>query len=254
MNVYLGLLGKDLKLMRGWMLGGIAIMAAVSLLGGWLAYRQPVGAVSFLMTFPLFLHLFYIPVFLWISLSREWKDTPAMWLQLPRSGWGLLAAKLVSSVIGFVLSYAVAFALFYGISAMEINRFAGPPFAADFDPIVYVEYMQRSFIGVFLLVIYTSLNLGVWTILFKVSVQAVKRTLRRFSWLAMFVVFALLFWGYVALSETAAYSALTDWGAFTGDSVWAYLELKAGEFILDLPIMALFFYLAGWLMDRKVEV
>ncbi|MEF2968571.1 hypothetical protein V3851_22375 [Paenibacillus sp. M1] len=257
MDACLRLLGKDLKLMKGWILGGIAILVAVGLLGGWLAYRNSSGIISIGMTGFLFIQVFYLPVYLWISLSKEWRSTSAMWMQLPKSGWTLLAIKLVSAVIGMCVTYAIAYAMFYGISYIDGDFVWPQPFGTgepEFNPIPYIGYMRESFFGVFSVVFYLSAIIGIWTLLFSVSVQAVKPKLHRFSWPVMFIVLVLIIWGFLSLSETAGYAAVTKWGALTGDSAWAVMELHSGELVVDVLVCAIFFFLAGWLMERKVEV
>ncbi|CEH28837.1 hypothetical protein AM501_14290 [Aneurinibacillus migulanus] len=251
------LLGKDLKLMKGWMLGSLAVLVAVGLLSVWSAYQKPTGAVSVLMTVLLFIHIFYIPAYLWISLSKEWKGTYVYWLQFPQSGWTLLAVKMGSAVISLCISYAITYAFFFSIGQIEGNStllLAQSASLDEFDPRAYISYMKGAYLSVFSLILFMSLSLGFWILLFNISIQAVKRKLQRFSGFTIFVLFTFLFWCWFSFSGTEMYSTLTKWGAFSGDSVWAYLEMYKGEVVFELPLMAVFFFLAGWLLDRKVEV
>ncbi|WCN38895.1 hypothetical protein [Aneurinibacillus uraniidurans] len=258
MEVWIRLLGKDLKMMKGWFLGGIAVMIAINILGAWIAYETRVGASSFLLSFVLFIHALYVPVYIWISLSKEWRGTYVYWLQFPQSSWTLLAIKLGSALISLCISYVAAFVMFYGINQMDLNSskslmniMTGPD---AFDIRGYVDYMNEHFFSVFSLVLYMNVVFGVWALLFNISIQAVRRRLHRFSGIVMFVIFAFLLWAEFKFSTTNLYSSVTKWGAFSGDSVWAYLEMNMGELLFDLPIMIVYFFLAGWLVERKVEV
>ncbi|MGD8189913.1 hypothetical protein ACQCN2_08020 [Brevibacillus ginsengisoli] len=257
MDACLRLLGKELKLMKGWMLGSIAILVTVGLLGAWSAYQKPIGLISLLMIVILFIHVFYVPAYLWISLSKEWKGTYLNWLQFPQSGWTLLATKMLSAVISLCISYAIAYAFFFGIGHLDLNNTHLPAQLVDpngFDPSVNIRYMQGSFLSVFSMVLYMSLSLGVWILLLNITIQAVRRKLQKFSGFVTFVLFTFLFWAELTFSGTKMYSALTKWGAFSGDSVWAHLQMHAGEIVFGLLEMAVFFFVAGWLLDRKVEV
>ncbi|WP_276915270.1 hypothetical protein [Aneurinibacillus aneurinilyticus] len=253
----LQLLKKDLKMMKGWFLGGAAVIAVVGVLGAWLAYQTRVGTVSFLISFLLFIHVFYIPAYVWRSLSKEWKGTYVYWLQFPQSGWTLLAMKLVSAAISLCASYFIAYAIFYGISQIEMNskqQLLEVVVPDAFDVRSYIEYIRSSFLSMFSLILFLSVTLGVWVLLLNISIQAVRRWLHRFSGVVMLLLFIFLFWAELSFSNTQLYRSLTEWGAFTGTSAWAIIELHIGDVLFSLLEVTVFFFAAGWLVDRKVEV
>lgn len=258
MKTWSSLLRKEYLLNRSLILGVLLIILGTNLLVGFLEYRydNPYLGIGFCVLL-ISQSIWYLPVFLFTSLSKEWKSTAPLWLHLPQSGWQLLAAKVLAGLVAMVLTL-----LFLGLlsiwTAWEEISLILSDYTLPFSYLVpWGAYLA------FLLII-TSLYMALWAMMASVAMASVKSFLKKGHWLVGLAVLLLPTWGLNTLNQTSFYRSLTHWGAFQIHLPYpeTFMEFGklftfnffTGEVLFYLALCAGLFYLAGWLLDHKVEV
>lgn len=256
MKVWSSLLKKEYLLNRTLVLGGFALLLIGIFFDLYLHVnsRYPVaGMGTGLALMAVGLHIWYLPIYVFTSLSKEWKHTSHLWLHLPQSGWQLLASKIITGLGAMLVSFGVTSIFALWIAQDEIAMLAIP------WPIIIQYGLYLSFA----LFIY-SLYMALWAMMFSVTMATVKRFLKKGTWLAGLLVLLIPTWGLSKFVSTKAYSALVHWGVININLPAPvqyehaldvhHLSLYTGEILFYILLMAALFYLSGWLLDRKVEV
>lgn len=255
MNVFWSLMKKEYRLTSDFFWGWLVVGLVSGGLGIYLAYRYTVGIELVLAVGAILLHVFYLPLYLFRSLSKEWRNTAHLWLQLPQSGWFLLAAKLASGTLAMLVTFALAcsFTLWIAVVESAVFNFPWP---------VMIQYGSLTAIGVVL----TSFYLGLWAILISVTMAVAKSFLRKRSRLVGFGVFLIPTWGLGIFRDTLIYQKLVLWGPIylslpytqyhlaQYDLVGLQEPIYLGVLLFYALVMGAVFYLSGWLLDKKVEV
>ncbi len=289
MTVWLTMLKKDIWMLKSQWLGFMAVSVVVTAavliahaLGILDAARSAV-IVGMALTGSLFV---VFPAQLYRGINREVKGSAALWLQTPVSGWAMLGSKLVSSLIGsvtyFVVAYFLALALFHSVNLMhalpsvhhQIQGHAprsGIPGQRSLvkDAPAYVDavagqmpriefYVMAGLLGV-------GLYLALWISLIYMAVRSVKNQFKRFGWLVGLGVVLVATWGLGGLKSTALYARTFGWGKVAVVDLFpSHVRVLVGRHLLgaivaghlafDAIIGVLLFYLTGLIIDRYMEV
>lgn len=258
MKTWSSLLRKEYLLNRTLVRGGLLLVVLSFLLASYLKFRYQSHNPGLVLMQPLAgLWIWYLPVFLFTSLSKEWKYTSHLWLHLPQSGWQLLAAKFLAglpAMLGTMILYGLLTAWIAWEDLMPLLSAYSIPFSIvlQWAAILLVIILAMSF------------YLGLWAVMASVAMASFKHLFRRGRWLVGLGVLLLPTWGMSALGRTSFYQGLTQWGAFqvslplppeliSLSKAFTY-SFYAGEVLFYLLICAGLFFLAGWLLDYKVEV
>ncbi len=249
MTAWCSLLKKEWRLNRSFITTELAIATVTGLFAVWLAYRVQLGTVL-LFAFVV-LHAGYLAAYMIVSLTRDWHLTAHLWLHTPRSGRGLLSAKIASGLISMVLSLGLLSLLGLWTAAVDIELLDEPW-------LVIVQHGAVAVVEIAALALY----LGVWTTALWVNVATTHTRPRKLGGLLGIGLVLALSAAVVALRGTPLYDPLR-WGAvwlplpptqydFPG---WAALQpLYLGECLFYLLVVAGLFWFAGWFLDHRAEV
>lgn len=201
--------------------------------------------------------IFFPAIFMLISVSRELKNTPHLWLHCPQPAWMLLSAKLVVSIVYMLIVLLITSLLFFGIL---LYLQVGIP--VDITVLFITAVMPY----VFLFIIGASIYMAAWGTLMAVASATARNILGRFDWLAAIATFFIGTWGMAKLYATDTFQMLTQWGAFNisfkaitemfpAQEFYNYsLQIFGGQIIAAVTITLIVFALSAWLIDNKVEV
>ncbi|MCB7152196.1 hypothetical protein LI278_00215 [Bacillus stercoris] len=253
MDSFLGLLKKDIKLSRMWLLVWICGMTFLLGTGHIIASRakEPLVVFGFFVAVAFFL-LFLSPVFVFYHLRKEGKSQ--LWLYNPNGGLWLFSSKLAASLLyQFVIQLALTA---YGIWMYHMLSVKN-----------LLEHQVDITSTVALLNMYgliSSLDMSVTVIVFWTVFHAL-RNWRGMRWAAMVLLVAVwLFYDEYIISPLVE-SQKHFWPVtvycnfdFHFHNVWK-LELKPIHlsvlgFPITLVITFLLLIMASKLLDRKVEV
>lgn len=253
MDSFLGLLKKDIKLSRIWLLVWICGIIFCLMTGHIIASRtkEPLVIFGFFVAVAVLL-LFLTPVFVFYHLHKEGKSQ--LWLYNPNGGFRLLSSKLAASLLyQFMIQLALTA---YGIwiyHMLSVNNL--------------LEHRADITSTVVLLNIYgliSSLYMSVTVIVFWTVYHSV-RNWRGMRWAAMGLLATVWFFLDKYLISPLLESQKHFWPVtvycnfeFHFQNVWS-LELKPIHMsVLGFPIAiiitVLLLILASKLLDRKVEV
>lgn len=264
MDVWFAMLKKELRLQRGVAIGILIALVLFGLLALWLAFSKDGLVSGVILMFPLFLHIFFLPIYMLSSVQKEWKHTASTFLQMPISGWKLLSAKLVSGLIYFFASFTLTFILCMisirlGVDGHLAQRIHWSDQDAGPNPVKLLEqfwgFAGRTYVLVLCGMLYANLVFSPITTLFAVLVQWLRSTIRKAAGFLTFLACAAFIWLLTVISDTTFYASISKWGEFSipFDSM-KIGHLYTGEILFDLLLTVGLFLGAGWLIDRKVEV
>ncbi|MFS0561384.1 hypothetical protein AB1K91_11640 [Terribacillus sp. 179-K 1B1 HS] len=204
-------------------------------------------------------HFFFLAIYMLYSLGVERKKLH-LWLHNPMHASGLLAAKLVTGTVYMIISLLIV------------------SIAAYLGGLHFVEFSNDTWfkIGIiaFLHVVSFSIDFSVYVILAYVVFLLLERYMPSFlSGTVVFIgwwVFAYLSYGLIV--DTKFYTAITEWGridlGFIANSLQFDISVKeaivnfqgentfiyAGNYVIELITILIIFFIASWLLDKKVEV
>lgn len=296
MNAWMTLFRKDVRtLVPGWFIGlGITVIVVAAVATA--SYFQGIHpGIAFGVGILLLLsNVFVLPVNLFKGLNRETKQTPALWLQTPLSGWSLLSSKLLSSLlvslVYAVIAYAMSLALFHidlaHAMSFPVNTPAhipthGHPFSGShhvqprpMSPLmkshlkIMINQMPLAMFYAVITLLCIGLYISLWVSLIYLSMQAFKYRLNKFRWLLGIVIVLVATWGLGALEHSPLYHHAFGWGRFSGLSLFPnhfqsiapmqpshmIAPIHTGYIVFDVLVMVILFYIAGRLVDRHMEV
>ncbi|MCL6626596.1 MAG: hypothetical protein K6T68_08445 [Alicyclobacillus shizuokensis] len=265
MSSWLTILHKDLRLTRNDDLVSLIGIVVIESLLLYLAYRTHDGGATALSLSLLLLHAFFLPIYVYRSLAREWRKTSPLWLHLPQPGWALLAAKFTSGLIQMLISFCVTGLGTVWIVAVDDPRLRALVRITDVQ-IFHADLKLASLLAaaVFALAIY----MAVWAALVSLVMQATRHQLGRWRWLVGLGIVGLATWGVGALENSKLYHWLSDWGRWPitltmpnswarpghGGHTWTLVHLYAGDLLWSVVLLAVVYAVCAWLLDKRVEV
>lgn len=264
MRMWMGLLKKELRLQRDFMIGAFVVLVLLGIVGVWMSLSGHENVATLFLIVPLIWHFLFLPTYLLASLNFEWKHTAATWLQMPLAGWKLLIAKLISGGLYFLGAFTLSFLSL--TIAMRFGHVNGPlnyvqitiqdqgGNVGEFVQHV-IQSVGRTYFYLFAFTLYINLLFTPVVILFNVVRQWLRGTIYKFtSWL-MFAISVVCIWLVVEISQSEAYQTLTHWGYLGYRSGGLQFgPFFVGELLLLLLLSVGMIAAAGWLLDRKVQV
>lgn len=270
MSIWFGELRKDVRMMRTFGLVSIACVAVIGVLLIIQSYRSPsahfpiigIGVLGTILVF----EMFYLPVHLVINIVREWRGSAGFWLQSPQSGWLLMASKAVSSCLWTIALQIVTAAFMFW------SFYLASPYIRALSPswvgwLTEHQYLLGAYaiIGVLL----SGLSMGLWLMLICIVMRSLRYRVKGLPWLAALIVFLIPTWGMSSFAHTYFYHRILDvwqipisWfgiGNFplvagSGSLQASALHLNGGQLLWNVVVLAVVFYLSGWLLDKRVEI
>ncbi|PAD37853.1 hypothetical protein [Terribacillus sp. 7520-G] len=204
-------------------------------------------------------HFFFMAIYMLYSLGVERKRLH-LWLHNPMHASGLLAAKLVTGTVYMMISlFIVSIAAYLG-GLHFVPLSDGTWFKIGMLAFVHVVSFSIDFS------VYVILAYVVFLLLERYMPSFLSGTVVFFGWW----VFVYLYFGL--FSQSKFYTAITEWGrinlgavanslhfdisarealvSFQGEG----LSLYAGKYVIELIIILIIYFIASWLLDKKVEV
>ncbi|WP_067935936.1 hypothetical protein [Alicyclobacillus kakegawensis] len=265
MSSWLTILRKDLRLSRNNDLVSLIGIVVIESLLLYLAYRTHDGGATALTLSLLLLHAFFLPIYVYMSLAREWRKTSPLWLHLPQPGWALLASKFASGLIQMLISFCVTGLGTVWIVAVDDAHLRALARITDAQ-IFYFDLQLACLLtaAVFALAIY----MAIWAALVSLVMQATRHQLGRWRWLVGLGIVGLGTWGVGALEHSRPYHWLSDWGRWPitltvpdrwtwpghGPHTLSLYHFYAGDLLWSLVLLAVVYAVCAWLLDKKVEV
>ncbi|MFS0645315.1 hypothetical protein [Siminovitchia sp. 179-K 8D1 HS] len=261
MTAFIGLLKKDLGLMKFWYMIWLAFMflGMIGIYALSVYTAEPNISVPFLVTMAGF-HVFLAPISLLYILNLEGKTQ--LWLYNTQSSIKLLLSKISTAAI--IQMVAQIFISLYALFVMKvlqnqglIDRFS------DLLPFQQGFYMQMGIFGI-------SMYISVWVIFLWTVYHSLGKypAIRKFRWLAVILVwFAYNLLEFFLVKTKLFKDELFSFSINVNIAPKMDYEVKDGWHILytdaSVPIMTITLYvivsiivflLSSWLLDRKVEV
>jgi hypothetical protein len=246
MNAWTGLLKKDFRLTRTVFFVGIVINILLFMLAMFVDRKsdEPLYMLIPLLA-AIFLHVFYFPIVLFISLKTEGNQLH-LWLHNSQSAVTLLCSKILNVTLKMIVSLVIL----YGMLAVLVL----PNFH------LFKTYWTDIWVSSLLLfphIILFSISMGIWVIFFWSLYHYMRIRIGRWSGLVVIAAVILLVWIVAQFESTQLYMLITHWGGmditfmtFSNESIHAYM----GEYLYNLIVIIGVFYLSAWLIDNKVEV
>ncbi|MBP2079736.1 hypothetical protein [Oceanobacillus polygoni] len=261
MNAWLSLTKKEFQLgLPAFLI--VLILYAGILSGGYfignsVGYTE--GLLSVALGFVVTLHIFFLPFYLYYSLSAERKRLH-LWLHTPMSIAGLLSSKIVTGIIFMITTFAV---FVIGSTNFFLH-------SLDF----FNQETIFNLIGSITVFVFT---LGLFiaaTFLFFWSIFLTFSQLMNdfISFILTFILFLFLSWIYGTVMELSFMQTLTNWGSIQLNDIIVGFEFDyfenafeaqtmsessifyIGNFVRDIVVAAIMFIAACWIIEKKVEV
>jgi hypothetical protein len=260
MSPWIGLLKKEWRISKLWILTTVGIVIAVNIVAYLLAlkYDKPITMLvpSLIVTG---LHVFYMLMFMALSLQTEAKRLH-LWLHTPQPVFRLISAKLLIAFGSLLVSLFVS-ALFTYIASLGIKE------RYFYEEMWNHELFIQSGVLAVLSIVLLSIHMAVWFLFYWVIYRICKQMIPKLSGLIVTLICLLFGWLFSLFMKTNVYEWLTGWGKVAMPGVafkynttegWIMIE-KMGTMpigvIVFYGIMAVLAFCASiWLIDRKVEV
>ncbi len=261
MRAFIGLLKKDLSLMKFWYFVWLTFMF-IGMIGVYalsVYTSEPSITVPFLVTMASF-HVFLAPLSLLTVLNIEGKTQ--LWLYNPQSSIKLLLSKISSAAI--IQLIAQTFISLYAFFIMKVLLDNGLIDSfSSFLPFKQGFLMQLGIFG-------TSMYFSIWVIFLWTVYHSLGKypAIKNFRWLGVILVWFAYNVLEVLLAKTKLFkNELFSFGVSVNIAPKMDYKMENGWNILytdaNIPIVTIglyiilsiiFFLLASWLLDRKVEV
>ncbi|OQP01499.1 hypothetical protein IC801_09715 [Geobacillus sp. 44B] len=260
MSPWIGLLKKEWRISKMWIITTVGIVIAVNIVAYLLAlkYDEPITMFvpSLIVTC---LHAFYMLIFMALSLQTEAKRLH-LWLHTPQPAFRLVSAKLLIAFGSLLVSLFVS-ALFTYIASLEIKE------RYFHEEMWNHELFIQSGVLAVLSIMLLSIHMAVWCLFYWVIYRICKQMFAKLSGLIVALIYFLLGWLFSLFMKTNVYEWLTGWGKIAMPGVmfkyntteeWIMIEkietMSIGAVVFYGIMAVLVFCASIWLIDRKVEV
>lgn len=261
MSAFIGLLKKDLSLMKFWYLVWLALMF-LGMIG---SYALSVYTSEPSITVPFFVmmtgfHVCLAPITLLYTLNLEGKTQ--LWLYNPQSSLKLLFSKISAAAVTQSISqmFISIYSLFIMKSLLDNELIDS---YSSFLPFKQGFLLQLTVFG-------TSMYISIWVIFLWSVYHSLGKypSIRNFRWVAVILVwFAYNLLEMLLVKMKLFNHELFSFGVsvniapkmdYEGGNGWNIIYIDANipiiTICLYIILSIIFFLLASWLLDRKVEV
>ncbi|MGX1899900.1 hypothetical protein ACT3HK_00875 [Thermolongibacillus altinsuensis] len=260
MNSWVGLLKKEWRISKLWILTTVGIVIAVNMVAYLLALKYDEPMTMFVPSLIVTcLHAFYMLIFMALSMQTEAKRLH-LWLHTPQSAFRLVSAKLLIAFGSLLVSLFVS-ALFTYIASLGIKERYFHQEMWNHE--LFIKSGMLAVLSIALL----SILIAIWFLFYWVIYRICKQMLPKFSGLIVTLIYFLFGWLFLLFKKTNVYEWLTGWGkvampgvAFKQNTTggWIMIEkietMSVGAVVFYAIMAVLVFCASIWLIDRKVEV
>ncbi|WP_339229401.1 hypothetical protein NSQ77_05480 [Oceanobacillus sp. FSL K6-2867] len=261
MNAWLSLTKKEFQLGLPAFLIALLLYAGILsggyFTGNYVGYTE--GLLSVAFGFVVTLHIFFLPFYMYYSLSAERKRLH-LWLHTPMPIAGLLSAKIVTGIIFMIMTFVIFF-----VSSTQFFLHTLDFFNQEtvFNLVGSITVLVFTF-GLFIAATF----LFFWSIFLTFS-----QLMNDFvSFILTFILFLFLSWIYGTFMDLSFMQTLTDWGSIQVNDIivgfeFGYVEnafeaqamsessiFYIGHFVRDIVVAVIMFIAACWIIEKKVEV
>ncbi|MEW9673912.1 hypothetical protein [Ammoniphilus sp. 3BR4] len=265
MTTWLSLTKKELRLgMLAFLFPLIAFLLITSVayyIGSQYGYQWEavLGVAIFISGF----QAFYLVYYLFFSLRSERKKLH-LWLHNPMTGSSLLSSKVVAGLISMLITQAII-----GITLLlALHLSANIPKPVPWS--IIIDFGLFSAVQLFVVAI----SFASWFLFYWGIYRIIASKLGTFlSILSTFIIVIATRTLYNWLLESPLYERLTMWGQFQATSMIEAMNfiqsleyspemmidtepfsLYLGAYVMEGVMVVLLFFVASWILDRKVEV
>lgn len=260
MKAWMTLWKKEFLLTKNSLLWFLLFLVVAGFLGVYFAYHnhhRP-GAVVVIALIVIASHVFYLAAYMLRSLKDEWEYTSHLWLNTSQPGWMLLSAKLAGGFINLMVLFGVTCIFTFWITWIELNNLTRLGFQNS--ELIWTTINHYAWYLAALIVL-GSIYTGLWAMMISVGMAASKSILSRGRFFVGLAIFLIPTWGMGFLQDTALYDRLVRWGVINQPLTplpeirHLYIQLPyTGEILFYAIIMVALLFIAGWVLDHKVEV
>lgn len=260
MNPWVGLLKKEWRISKLWILTTVGIVIIVNMVAYLLSlkYDEPIAMFvpSLVVTC---LHAFYMLMFMALSLQTEAKRLH-LWLHTPQPVFRLVSAKLLIAFASMLISLFVS-ALFTYIASLGIKE------RYFHEEMCNHELFIQSGVLAILSIVLLSVHMAVLCLFYWGIYRICKQMIPKLWGLIVTLIYFLLGWLFSSFMKTNVYEWLTGWGKIAMPGVVFKYNTAKGWIMIEkmetMPVGAVVFYgimavlvfcASIWLIDRKVEV
>lgn len=273
MNAWWCLFRKEFRLMRAYAITNGLLLLFGGIFAISMANSYHHGLSSLVLFIAMIWHSVYLLLYMFKSLRAEKKNTP-LWLQSPQSGWMLIFAKFAAGLV--MMGGSLGVNLILWLWAVHLDFLTGlyqGPSGLRFLLSFHSQFMQHW--GLLALEsVQCALLLAALGCLIYFIVNICKYVLRGWRWMLFPILIFITLHLIVRFNDTSFYNTLFHWGKLNipefstlfsiAPSSHAHFSQMPGSFFVGplywgdilyrFFLTAVFFYAAGWLLDRKVEV
>lgn len=248
MEAWIGLLKKEVRLMRSFSLIALGVVLGNFLSVSYFSFHNHVS--GFILTWVIYLlvaHMFYLVLYIPFSLGVEGKGG-LLWQPHPQSGWKRLSAKYAGGVYSFTIS--LIFTVLLGmISSLMVPR-ASFTWSSYFPSGIYL-YLHLLFIS--------TVN-GAWILFGWILYQTIGKYSDFLAKLSIVGVVLLSTWLLMKWQGSHLYTLLFNWGPIQlsavmprGVTMEVFPTSYIGNYVYYLVVSMILVMLAGRLLDKNNE-
>ncbi len=255
MKSFHGLWNKEWKMTRVYHFILISLSILVIALSYWGIGDDGLEFVLIPIGLLMVLHIFYLPGYLLYSFAREGRMLHA-WLHSPQSIHQLTLVKFLNGLVFSILSLTIVSGFIYWIIS-EIQQLQ-----------VYMGDIGKMLLWLNFHSVLTAIYFGVFLYLLWSLRHFLNKIIGGWSWLITIASFVLLPILLGWLQSSNLYVLLTKWGymGIEMPSIEKKLEsiqvaeasmtmgVHAGTYLFHIILTLLMYFLASYILDRKVEV
>ncbi len=202
-----------------------------------------------LMTGGVFMHVFYMPIYIIISMQKE-LNTFHLWLHTPQPMIKLLSAKLMSGLLCMVISLFINGTIALSLVILHIPEEFMPSF---WNTVSFIGLFGGALIG-------SSVYFGLYVLLYVAIYLLLRGKIGKWTWPVIIGLFMLMNWIFSIVEKMNWHQALMEWGTITINIEAEMLapifpmDISAGFLLVHLLFALVLFAIATFLIDRKAEV
>ncbi|WP_221566675.1 hypothetical protein [Alkalihalobacillus sp. TS-13] len=266
MIAWLSLTKKELRLGFISFLIPVIAFIAVAAIATFFGYRagytwEVLAVVSVVATG---MQVFYLTYYLLSSLQSERKKLH-LWLHNPLPAYALLLAKVVAGLFSMIVTLMLTVGVFFTATHLSDDFSAYIPWSLIYENawIVGLHYFMFA------------IDLAVWFLFYWMIYLLLTRYIAPFfSFVVTFIIVIVTSTIYGWFTNSLFYHKITRWGEIDGSEMLKNFQIDAeiskestefateiggmsvymGEYVFGIAVALLLFFVASWMLDRKVEV
>lgn len=267
MNAWLSLTKKELRSgFTAFLVPVIAFIVVASIatfLGHRAGFTWEVLAVASIVATGM--QVFYLAYYLLWSLQSERKKLH-LWLHNPLPAYALLLAKIVAGLVSMMVTTIFTISVFFTAANLSDDFSSGIPWT--------LIYENAWIAGIHFFMF--AMDLAVWLIFYWMIYLLFTRYIAPFlSFIVTIVIVIVTSTLYGWFTNSWLYQKMTMWGEIDGSELMEKFQFEreinekggnfaakmggsmsvyVGEYVFGIAVLLLLFFIASWMLDRKVEV